>query len=70
MNTHLPVAHLNTELQKLGRKIDDAIVLCHFWQGDDYRLQLIWGDGLVASVGLGPEASKLIAECIERQKAS
>lgn len=67
---HLPTAHLNNELKALGRKIGDAIVLYHFWQGDDYRLQLIWGDGFTSAVSFGPEASALIAEYTKQRKAS
>jgi hypothetical protein len=57
----IPTDHFESQLQRLGRDMTGAVVITHFWQGDDYQLQLMWRDGFFASVGFGNEASKLIA---------
>lgn len=60
MNTQISVEHINAELVRLGRSLAGAIVIRHFWVGDDYRMQLNWPDGFFASVGFGAEASMRI----------
>lgn len=64
----IPHEHVSGELEKLGRRIDDATVIRHFWVGDDYRLQLRWPDGFSAAIGFGPDASEAIARWAETLK--
>jgi len=60
--THIPVAQFNANLQKIGRTLDGATVLAHVWKDDEYGLQLMWRDGFTAWVGMGAQASALIAK--------
>lgn len=52
--THIPVDHLNNELRKLGRRMDDATIVNHGWNGDEYGLQVAWADGYCTFVSFGP----------------
>lgn len=57
----IPVDGLNANLRKLGRRLDNAQVLAHRWDGEEYGLHLIWRDGFTTFVGFGLEASAQLA---------
>ena len=58
--THIPVDVLNANMRKLGRNFEDAVVICHGWQGDQYGLHCTWSDGYADFVGFGVEASAIV----------
>lgn len=58
--TSIPTDHLNSELRKLGRWMDDAEIIGHGWKDNEYGLQIVWADGFSAFVGMGPVASAQI----------
>lgn len=60
IETHIPVEHLNAELRKLGRGMDNATIVSHGWQGDQYGLQMVWADGYSTFVGLGSLATAVL----------
>lgn len=58
--TSIPTDHLNSELRKLGRWLDDAEIIGHGWKDNEYGLQIVWADGFGTFIGMGPMASALI----------
>lgn len=61
MSIKIPHAHLFSELKKIGRELTDSSCLSCCCIGDEYHFSLLWPDGHTALVGLGAEASAVIA---------
>lgn len=66
--TKIPADHINAELRKMGRVIDDADDVELEWQEGELGLRIKWPDGLRAFVGTGPLATAVVESFLDKRR--